>query len=461
MSKKIVKKPKKLTKQQQVIRELSERIVRAQKPIRILDAIKWGDDVKDAFFAKKCRAMPKVNKDYYKNNKLKFKPHELKDEFQEIDRDVQKKLGQFGGIGAIMQDRCREYISAIELLEARGTADFPLISADLYGSAKDVFYAGGPKVKDLAESLAKTLVRLKKFVQTDLDEKKYTAKQAAKELNKRLASYFTADNHNVSVMVSNKLVADAAAGADKLKLRTDVMFSEREIRMLEVHEGWVHLATTFNGMEQPICTFLSKGPPSSAVTQEGLAVITEIVTFSSYPSRVKKITDRIAAINMVEDGANFLDVFRYFKAQDFSLEDSYQLSSRIFRGSLPTGGPFTKDLSYGKGFILVFNYLRLAVQQGLLNNIPALFVGKTKIENLQRLTELMQDGLIEKPHYMPPQFRDIAALSSWLSFSVFMNDIELEPFSENYREILHPISKSLNQKVRKKVLAATDAKKKP
>lgn len=443
MSMKKVSEPKKLTKQQQIIRDLSDRIVHAQKPIRILDALKWDNDIRDQFFAKKCRALPKVTKDYYQLNKLKFKPDELKEEFRNIDRLVQQKLGQFGGVGAIMQDRCREYVKAIELLEARGSKEFALLSAELYGSAKDVFYAGGPKVSDLSATMAKTLTRLKKFALTDLDEKKYTAKQAAKILNSRLKQYFTHDDHNVSVMVSNKLVADAAAGADKLKLRSDAMFSAREIRMLEVHEGWVHLATTFNGMEQPICTFLSKGPPSSAVTQEGLAVITEIVTFASYPTRVKKITDRITAISMVENGADFMDIFRYFKEEGFTIEDSYQLTSRIFRGSVPKGGPFTKDLSYGKGFILVFNYLRLAVQQGLLHNIPALFVGKTKIENLQRLTELMQDGLISAPHYMPPQFRDIAALSSWLSFSVFMNEIELEKFSENYREILHPINKPL------------------
>ncbi len=358
-----------------------------------------------------------------------------------LDSEFQKNLGQFVGVGANMHDRCREYVNAVRLLEARGTPEFALLSAELYGSAKDAFYAGGPKVSDLADTLAKTITKLKRFVLTDLDEKKYTAKQAAKELNKRLSKFFTHENHNATVMVSNKLVADAAAGADKLKLRSDIMFSEREIRMLEVHEGWVHLGTTFNGMEQPICTFLSKGPPSSTVTQEGLAVITEIVTFSSYPRRVKKISDRIAAISMVEQGADFMDVFRYFKDQDFTKEESYQSASRIFRGSLPKAGPFTKDLSYGKGFILIFNYLRLAVRQGLLNNIPALFVGKTKIENLQRLTELMQDGLITAPHYMPPQFQDIAALSSWLSFSVFMNEIELEKFSENYREILHPISK--------------------
>ncbi len=120
-------KPKKLTKQQQVIRELSDRIVVAQKPIRILDAIKWGDDVRDQFFAKKCRSLPKVTQDYYKNNKLTFKVENLKEEFRNIDRDVQKKLGQFGGVGAIMQDRCREYVNDVSLYEPRDSPDIDVL----------------------------------------------------------------------------------------------------------------------------------------------------------------------------------------------------------------------------------------------------------------------------------------------------------------------------------------------
>ena len=54
-------------------------------------------------------------------------------------------------------------------------------------------------------------------------------------------------------------------------------FSERDLQVLEVHEGWVHVGTTLNGMNQPVCTFLSKGPPSSTITQEGLAILMEVI----------------------------------------------------------------------------------------------------------------------------------------------------------------------------------------
>jgi len=47
-----------LSEYEQVIYELSELIVAAQKPIRILDAIKWDPSVEDYFLAirpKNCR----------------------------------------------------------------------------------------------------------------------------------------------------------------------------------------------------------------------------------------------------------------------------------------------------------------------------------------------------------------------------------------------------------------------
>ena len=65
---------------------------------------------------------------------------------------------------------------------------------------------------------------------------------------------------------------------------------------------------------------------------------------------------------MAEAGANFLDVYRYFLEEGYSSREGYQHTMRVFRGSLPEKcGPFTKDLSYGKGFMLVSEFVRAAV----------------------------------------------------------------------------------------------------
>lgn len=203
-----------------------------------------------------------------------------------------------------------------------------------------------------------------------------------------------------------------------------------------MHEGWVHIATTLNGLSQPICTFLSKGPPSSTITQEGLGIIMEIFTFASFPQRLQHINNRITAIHMAEDGANFLDIYHFFLEHNLEPRAAYFSAARIFRGSTPDGLPFTKDLAYSKGFILIYNYIRLAVRNGLLDRIPLLFLGKISLEDLRIYADLLKENIIIPPKYIPPQFKDLAALSAWMCYSLFLNKINLDRLSLDYKEIL-------------------------
>lgn len=420
---------------EQTIHELSEMIVTVQKPIRILDALKWDASVEQFFFDNKCKKLPPIDFEYYqKNNPLTFDPKKKIEELREIDRAIRRRLGQYSGVGDIMQRMCYEYTRVVEMLMARGTPRFTEISQELYGSTQDVFHVGAPTLKDLADLVTTTLAKIQNDVKNDDDEKKYTSEQAVKILKERLVKYFHDDN--ILVELSDGIIADAAAGADKIKIHDGLMFSKREIRTFEIHEGWVHLGTTLNGMAQPICTFLSKGPPSSTVTQEGLAIITEMFTFSSYPGRVQRLTNRINAVSMAEEGANFFDVFQFYRQQGMDEHDSYQSTVRVFRGSTADGGPFTKDLSYSKGFILIYNYIRLAVQNGLVKRIPLLFVGKTTLEDIHVLADLEEEGIILAPKYVPPQFADLAAISAWMVYSLFMNKMDLDRLAMDFKAFL-------------------------
>jgi len=422
---------------QKVIHELSEQIVAAQKPIRILDSIKWSPEVQRQFFKNKFKKLPKIDAEFYQqNNPLQFDPVKKIHEFIEIERSIRRRLGVYSGVASIMQRMCHEYTRVVELLMSRGTPTFTEISQELYGSSQDAFHAGAPTLKDLALTITETLANIKDKVSTEKDEKIYTSEQAVEILGERLSHYFPDRNHNLTVVLSDGIIADAAAGAERIKIRKGAMFSEREIRVFEIHEGWVHLGTTLNGMAQPICTFLSKGPPSSTITQEGLGIISEVFTFSSYPGRLKRLTNRITAVNMAEEGANFLDVFFFNLDQGMEQEEAYHTTTRVFRGSTPDGGPFTKDLSYSKGFILIYNYVRLAVQKGLLSKIPLLFVGKTTLEDLHILADLVEEKIVVPPRYVPPQFADIAALSAWMCYSLFLNRLDLQRLAIDFKAIL-------------------------
>jgi uncharacterized protein (TIGR02421 family) len=418
----------------EIIRALSGRLVEAQTPIRVLDAIKWDDGIRQGFLKAKGRAMPAVDRAYYDSRPLAFDPVAKKLEFQNIERDITRSLGQFNPVGQIMRRMCKEYRMVIRMLEARGTADFGLISQELYGAASDAFHAGDPTLADLGLMLSDYLNKIAERGDLQDEAKTLTAKDAVAILQERLAKVFGDDT--IRVFESDGIVADAAAGADYIKVRADALFNERDVRALEVHEGMVHVGTTLNGLNQPVCTFLAKGPPSSTVTQEGLAILMEVIAFASYPYRLRKLTNRTRAIHMAEEGADFLQVFEFYKEQGYGMEESYGNASRVFRGSTPAGLPFTKDLSYLKGFILIYNYIQLAVRKGKLEQIPLLFCGKTTLEDMRTLRQLVDEGLVAPPKYLPPQFRDLNALAAWMCFSNFLNHLSLDRIEADYANIL-------------------------
>ena len=421
-----------LSPYESLVRCLSDRLVEAQRPIRILDAIKWDDDIERAFFAAGCRELPPVARDYYLSRPLPFDPEQKVHEFHLIERDVRRRLGEFNAPGQIMARMCQEYREVVRMLVHRGTPQFAEISERLYGSASDSFHAGDPNLVDLGHMMSDILDNLSHEAIFGREDRVLDAPRAVEELSCRLRDYFR-DPAAVRVRLSDGIVADAAAGSDAIKVRQGARFTPREVRLLEVHEGWVHLGTTLNGQAQPVCTFLGKGPPSSTVTQEGLAVLTEVFAFASHPGRVRRLTNRIEGVAMAEAGANFLEVYRFFLQEGYDSRESYQHATRVFRGSLPEGcGPFTKDLCYSKGFVLVYNYIRLAVSKGVVRHVPLLFCGKTNLADIKTIAQLVEEGLVVPPRFVPPQFADLHALSAWMCFANFLNRLSLKRIEDDY-----------------------------
>ena len=283
--------------------------------------------------------------------------------------------------------------------------------------------------------MSQILSRLGADVTVSDDEDTYDAEAAVAYLQGKMDAYF--GKGVVTVKLSDGVVSDAAAGADYIKVRQGARFSQRDLDILEVHEGWVHIGTTMNGVLQPVATFLAKGTPSCTVSQEGLAIIQEIFTFKSMPARIQRLTDRVEAIRMAEEGADFLEVYRALLQRHGDERAAYQTTQRAFRGSLPKGcGPFTKDVSYHRGFILLYNFIRLAVRQGLASRIPHLFLGKIRLSDLGILHQLLEDGVVVPPRYLPPPYTDLRGVSAWMCYSNFLNTISLARAEEDYAAIL-------------------------
>ena len=207
-----------LTDYQQVIHELSEQIVSAQKPIRILDSLKWDSEVEANFFKNKCKKLPEVDAEYYtRKNPLQFDPIKKMEEFYNIERNIRRTLGQYSGVGSIMSRMCHEYTRVIEMLMARGTDKFTTISQELYGSSEDAFHIGAPTLKDLALLVTNTLANIKDQVTTPADQKIFSSEEAVQILSQKLENYFTDKNQPIRVELSDGILADASAGAEKIK----------------------------------------------------------------------------------------------------------------------------------------------------------------------------------------------------------------------------------------------------
>src|SRR5262249_22483480 len=97
------------------IRGLSDRLVEAQRPLRILDAVKWGDEVERAFFDAGARELPPVTRDTYTSRPLPFDPESKRREFSDLERDVRRTLGVEHAAGRMLARLCEEYRAVVDL----------------------------------------------------------------------------------------------------------------------------------------------------------------------------------------------------------------------------------------------------------------------------------------------------------------------------------------------------------
>lgn len=416
------------------VSRLAQRLVDAQRPIRVLNAIKWDNSVFEGFRDSGWRKLPAVTAEDYARISLGFDPVSKQAEFAGIIQDVQADLGN-DGIGNILRHTAEQYIDVVAMLQARGTPRFYELSRVLYGSPKDVFVDGTTQVRDVSQQMYDILTGLDDSVLGVEMPRDIPAERAVEVLNLRLGEYF--GENAVRVMLDDGIVADAAAGSDYIKIRRGALFSERDLKLLEVHEGWVHVATSMNGQAQPVARWLSIGPPRVASTQEGLAALLEVLTLTSHPHRARRLNDRVLAVDKAEDGANFLEVFEWFRTEGYEEETCFWNTQRVFRGGVTAGGaPFTKDIVYTFGIVSTLNFLTSAIAVGRADLIRWLYVGKVALEDLHTIAEHAHEGLVRPPRYVPPMFKDLNGLSIWLAISSFWGKLKNEAVQDHFRSTL-------------------------
>jgi len=83
--------------------------------------------------------------------------------------------------------------------------------------------------------------------------------------------------------------------------------------------------------------------------------------------------------------------------------------------------------------VLIYNFLRSAIRFGRPELIPLLFAGKLTIEDIPVLFELMKEGILIAPRYLPRQFSDLDGLAAWMAFSNFLNRMDLSRIQDYFR----------------------------
>lgn len=415
----------------EILAGLAQRVLDAQRPIRILQALRWEAEVEEQFFRSNRREMPRVA---YASD-LGFNPDDKLREIEEILRDAERELGKTDRLGKILRTTAEEYRQVVRMLVARGSREFYAFSRKLYGSPKDRLPDGKTSVRDMGFVLYDLLTAIGGERLGPAHPRDIPAEMAALELNARFDRFF--GDRAIYVQVDDSLLADAAAGSDYVKIRSGAVFSKSDIDILEAHEGWVHVATSLNGQAQPVARWLAKGPPRTTAAQEGLAALVEILTFRSTPRRAKKLNDRILAVDKAEDGASFLDVFEWYRTEGYDEEECFQNARRVFRGGLLEGGaPFTKDACYCKGIVLNYAFIRAAIQADRAELIPFLFVGKVAHEDVPVLYAHVTDGIIKAPPFLPPIFDDLNGLAIWICYSSFFSRLGGTAITEHYQKLL-------------------------
>jgi uncharacterized protein (TIGR02421 family) len=405
--------------------EAAKILKKADAQVNILRALEWPARIKKRFFARGAKEPPKVSypkRDLSAVHEAVARAVALVPGSSEVDEYVRR------------QAQCID-VSA-RLIESAGSPDFFEHSVELYGLPTSPLVDGKSTSLQLAMRIDKILNELAPST-LGPSPKRLNAHQIAERIQHSVDSLL--GDQAPRVIVAENMAAKAAARTDRIRLRANAEFTTEDVNQLVMHEAMVHIATSLNGKRQKKVPLLAARHAGTTRTQEGLAVFSELISGSLGPNRLQRLSDRVLAIQMSIDGADFLDLYRFFleRSDTGDEQGAFEDARRIVRGGLIGGGaPFTKDGVYLDGLLRVHNFLRSIVELRRPDLMPLLFCGKLDIEDLPALAVLRGQKLVRAPRHLPPWAEDRRFIVSYLTYSGFLNRIRLKPVRAHYASLL-------------------------
>lgn len=402
----------------QPIVALDRRLLAAVREIRILPTVAWPASLENQLIAEYAAgrfALPQVS---YPRIDLAASRAELAAIEHEAAAAGDHPLGEY------LARTASSWQQAAGMLEAVGSAAVGAHSAKLYGRPSDAIPGSARSNRDAARYFVELADELGADLPADGAHEGISAETLRDEMTIALDGVFGAGT--VTVEVDPELTAKAAAGATRIRLRGGASFSQYDRHQLLAHEALVHTLTALNGRAQPLLASLARTSPRVTATQEGLAVFAELMSGAIDIARLKRISLRILAIDMAINGADFIEVYRFFAARGQSVADSFHSAQRVFRGVPVTGGAaFAKDNVYLSGLLTVHTFFRWALRERRLELLRHLFAGKLALADVLALQPCFASGAIAPPRWLPPWMQRVHGLAGKLAFSVFINGIRM------------------------------------
>jgi uncharacterized protein (TIGR02421 family) len=406
------------------IREVAGILYKACRPLRILSTLAWAPEVKERFLASGARELPEVT----------YTPCDPAPAIEAV-REARRRIVPVTTIDLWLDRQANAIELGARMLSAVGTPSFFEYGRQLYGEPTAPLRYLPVTPGEVAQSVLDAITQLDHIDIHIAPPAYHTADSVAEDLARAVATHF--GEQAPAVELVDRLSANALATSKAIRIRRSARFTDRDVTQLLHHEAYIHVATSLNGKAQTDLPILAAGHPGTTRTQEGLAVFAEIISGAIELDRLRRLADRVLAIQMAIEGADFLDIYRYFLERSSDPDQAFENARRVFRGGVLTGGaPFTKDLVYLLGLLQVTNLIRATFAAGRADCLALLFCGKLDLLDIPALCELYALGLCRPPRFLPPWISDPRYLLAILTYSLFINRLNVEPLVEVARQLL-------------------------
>lgn len=370
--------------------------------MRVLEAIRWSPALERQFFADGARELPVPQ----------YTPFDAGSTLAEI-REVRRMVRSVRASEGLVRKSAGVLETTARMLASVGTRRFSGYAQKLYGRPTDPF----PSTSVTPLQYARKIIRTVKGTRGAMPEPPaptLPAGEVARRIRRAVTEHF--GRKAPKVVLDPSMAARAAAAPTRIRLRKGATFSDLDVHQLLQHEAFVHVATSLNGRNQKRFPLLSANHAGTTRTQEGLAVFAELMSGALDPRRLLRLSHRVVATHRALEGADFIEVYRYFLGVSADEHEAYQSTVRVFRGgTLGGGAPFTKDIVYLDGLCRVYVFLRAAVQSGRLDCLNTLFAGKFDLDDIEAVMELRSLGLCKPAQFVPPWVADPRRLVAYFS----------------------------------------------